>query len=107
MSAATSPADHVVRIRDQLGPCVLLRIPLGEKGPRTKDWQKLTPADMTPPYLASLNHGDNIGVSLGAASEGLCTIDADNEKFLESFLSLNPPSGKALSLVAPAVGMCG
>ena len=95
MSAATSPADHVVRIRDQLGPCVLLPIPLGEKGPRTKDWQKLTPADMSP-YLASLNHGHNIGVSLGAASEGLCTIDADNEEFLESFLSLNPAFRESL-----------
>ena len=45
---------------------------------------------MTPAYLASLNHGQNIGVLLGAASEGLCTIDVDDDDRLEAFLSLNP-----------------
>jgi putative DNA primase/helicase len=84
------PAAHVERIRNQLGPCVLLGIPLGQKGPRTRGWQKLTPSDMTPAYLESLNHGQNIGVLLGAASQGLCTIDADDDDLLESFLTLNP-----------------
>jgi hypothetical protein len=53
-------------------------------------WQKLTLADMTPSYLAGLNHGQNIGVLLGAASDGLCSIDADNDEYLEEFLKLNP-----------------
>jgi hypothetical protein len=29
----------VEQLTDQLGPCVLLKIPSGEKGPRTPDWQ--------------------------------------------------------------------
>ena len=93
MKAATEKPpdpDHVVRIRDQLGPCVLLKVPIGEKGPRIRGWQRLRQTDMTPEYLASLNHGQNIGVLLGAASEGLCTIDVDDDDRLEDFLSLNP-----------------
>jgi hypothetical protein len=81
---------HVARIQGQLGPCVLLGIPRREKGPRVPGWQKLTMADMTPAYLAGLNHGQNMGVSLGAVSRGLCTIDADNDDYLEEFLELNP-----------------
>ena len=86
----SEPAEPVVRFRDLLGPCVLLGIPPGQKGPRIPGWQKLTLADMTPAHLASLNHDQNIGVVLGAASEGLCTIDVDNDDHLEAFLSLNP-----------------
>ena len=80
----------IARIQSQLGPCVLLTIPRGEKGPRVPKWQQLTMADMTPAYLAGLNHGQNIGVVLGTASERLCTIDVDNDNRLEEFLSLNP-----------------
>ena len=93
MKAATGKPpdpDHVVRIRDQLGPCVLLKVPTGKKGPRIRGWQRLGQTDMTPEYLASLNHGQNIGVLLGAASEGLCSIDIDNDNQLEAFLRLNP-----------------
>ena len=92
-SAATEEPpdpDHVVRIRDQLGPCVLLKVPTGKKGPRIRGWQRLRQTDMTPEYLASLNHGQNIGVLLGAASEGLCSIDIDNDNQLEAFLGINP-----------------
>lgn len=64
------------KILDIIGPAVLLAIPAGEKAPKREAWQKLTPADMTPEYLASLNHGDNIGVSLGKASNGLCRLIA-------------------------------
>ena len=78
------------QILAQLGPCVLLDIPRGKKGPNTKEWQKLTLTHMTPEYLASLNGSKNIGVSLGAASQGLCSIDVDNDDELERFLSLNP-----------------
>jgi hypothetical protein len=51
---------------------------------------------MTPEYLAGLNHGGNIGVSLGKASGGLCTIDADTDGFLESFLIANPDLRESL-----------
>ena len=78
------------KIVEVIGPAVLLSIPPGEKGPRLKNWQKLTLADMSPEYLAGLNHGDNIGVSLGEVSEGLCTVDCDSDALLEVFLSANP-----------------
>jgi hypothetical protein len=68
----------------------ILAIPLGKKGPNTKEWQKLTLTHMTPDYLASLNGNKNISVSLGPASQGLCSIDVDNDDELERFLSLNP-----------------
>jgi hypothetical protein len=41
-------------------------------------------------YLTGLNHGNNIGVLLGKPSEGLCTIDVDDDDELEAFLGLNP-----------------
>ena len=44
-------------------------------------------ADMTPAYLAGLDHGQNIGVVLGTASERLCTIDADMTITLRSSCS--------------------
>jgi putative DNA primase/helicase len=84
------------QILNQLGSCVLLAIPPGEKGPRTPGWQKYTLNDMSPGYLASLNHGQNIGVLLGAASQGLCTVDADNDAFLEAFLKCNPAMRESL-----------
>jgi putative DNA primase/helicase len=78
------------QISDQIGPAVLLAIHEGEKRPRMKGWPELTLADMTPAYLAQLNDGSNIGVLLGEGSRGLCTVDADNDDFLESFLEANP-----------------
>ena len=88
--------DIAEQISNQLGPCVLISIPAGEKGPRAPGWQKLTQADMTPSYLASLNHGNNIGVLLGEPSGGLCSVDADNEEFLDGFLAANPELRKSL-----------
>ena len=82
-----SITDKIIKV---IGPAVLLAIPPGKKGPRLEDWQKLTLANMTPDYLAGLNHGDNIGVSLGEASEGLCTVDCDSDALLETFLSVIP-----------------
>jgi len=51
------------QILAQLGPCVLLAIPLGKKGPNTKEWQKLTLTPITPEYVASFNGSKNIRVS--------------------------------------------
>ncbi len=73
-----------------LGSAVLVPIPHGEKGPKLMGWQKLRQKDMTPAYVMRLSHGSNIGVVLGAASEGLCTIDVDSDEHLEEFLELNP-----------------
>ena len=77
---------------EQIGAAVLLPIPRGKKGPVIKNWQKLTLAQMTAEYLAGLNHGGNIGVLLGIASQSLCTIDVDKDEYLEAILELNPAS---------------
>ena len=82
--------DVADKILACIGPAVLLSIPSGQKGPRINAWQKLTVADMTPEYLAGLNHGDNIGVSLGEASGGLCSVDCDSNDLLETFVAANP-----------------
>jgi hypothetical protein len=80
----------VERILGLLAPCVLLPVPYGEKGCKIEGWPRLRVADMTPDYLAALNHGSNIGVSLGEASGDLCTSDIDSDELLEEFLTLNP-----------------
>ena len=72
------------------GPAVLLPIPANAKGPRFADWQKTPLAAMDDPaYLARFTGGGNIGVLLGEASEGLCTVDLDGEKEAAMFLGLN------------------
>jgi hypothetical protein len=86
----------VEQLMSILGPCVLVHIPKGSKGPKTKVWQKLTQANMTPDYLAGLNHDNNIGVLLGHVSGGLCTIDADSDEFLADLLAINPRFKDAL-----------
>jgi P4 family phage/plasmid primase-like protien len=82
---------HVAEILDLLGPdVVLLEIPSGEKGPRTKNWQQ-TPASRMQDgrYLRRLGQG-NIGVLQGEPSNGVSSIDVDADKDLEEFLELNP-----------------
>ena len=69
---------------------VLLSIPIGKKAPKLRKWQLKTIADMSDPaYLRSLETG-NIGVLVGAPSNGLCSIDIDADEHVEPFLALNP-----------------
>jgi hypothetical protein len=70
------------------GPAVLLNVRMRGKAPTAEKWQKITLEDMTPFYLSELRA--NIGVSLGAASNGLHTIDCDTEEFFAALLALNP-----------------
>lgn len=84
-------------VADLRGPAVLLAVPRGKKAPRAAGWQKHTLADMTrPEYLASLNHGGNVGVLLGHASAGLCALDFDFDADADLFLCLNPALASAL-----------
>lgn len=78
-------AENITR---HIGPAVLIPIPKGQKGPKLQGWHKLTLGDLTPDYLAGLA-GGNVGVSLGSASGGLVSIDADSDEFLEAFLATN------------------
>lgn len=78
-------------IQELLAPVVLLAVAHGEKKPLLNEWQTFTLDRMKDPqYLASLNHGNNIGVALGKNSQGLCTIDLDRDEDIEPFLALNP-----------------
>ena len=72
-------------------PAVLLPIRKGTKAPTRSKWQKLTFAStQTPAYQRSLSNAFAIGVSLGEASQNLCSIDFDDDNALETFLALNP-----------------
>ncbi len=78
----------LARLRSLLGDAAVFLACDGKK-PIPKKWQKLTPADMTQNYLAKLA-GHNIGVVLGSASNGICSIDLDCDDDVEPFLALNP-----------------
>lgn len=77
-----------------LGTAVLLDVTKGGKAPRDKRWQRITLEDMTPHYLRGLT--GNIGVSLGKASNGLHSIDCDEETTFARLLELNPDFANTL-----------
>jgi hypothetical protein len=67
-------------------------MPIGKKRPIEKGWQRTTFEDtQRPEYEKELyqvfERGGNLGVLLG---HGLCTIDVDDDKFVDGFLALNP-----------------
>jgi P4 family phage/plasmid primase-like protien len=78
-------------LRELLGcKVILIPIPRGQKGPMIKGWQNIKlPQTEGADYQRALAQG-NIGVLLGAPSEGLCAIDIDADGELEGFLALNP-----------------
>jgi hypothetical protein len=82
---------HVDALRELLGYDVtLIPVKPNTKIPAVEGWPDLTADCMDDPrYLARLRRG-NIGVSLGAPSSGLCTVDIDDEAFVEPFLRDNP-----------------
>src|SRR6266511_4233563 len=86
-TAATS--DRIAHLRELLGPAVLLSWPSGSKGYRRK-WKHLQLTDMDQDYLAKLEKAGNIGVALGPSSDGLVTIDIDDDGHVEPFLEANP-----------------
>jgi P4 family phage/plasmid primase-like protien len=69
---------------------VLVPIPRGQKRPVAKGWQNTNSTKMlNVDYKRALSQG-NIGVLLGAPSDGLCAVDIDSDEELEGFLALNP-----------------
>ena len=74
-----------------LGPdVVLLPVWAKSKKPKDSNWTKLTSKDMqSPRHLHQLRYS-NIGVLLGKASGGLCTIDIDSDELAGEFLKANP-----------------
>ena len=83
--------SHVQSLVALLGSqALLLPIRTGTKKPSGK-WRHLTIGDMAnPKHIAKLSRAANIGVALGDASNGLCSIDIDNDALVEPFLEMNP-----------------
>ena len=111
MKLNPNAGDTFNRITELLGAdTVLLPIPHKKKCPCFKGWQQLTP-DQTQadgfkitysrkdisgnttsqdiPYKQALQQG-NIGVLLGKPSNGVCSIDIDDDRGVEPFIRLNP-----------------
>jgi bifunctional DNA primase/polymerase-like protein len=94
---ASKRISHILSL---LGPALLLPWPARCKGSRKK-WKHLQLTDMTTPsHLAKLETADNIGVALGRASNGLVTIDVDDEDYIAQFLEANPLLSKTLRTTA-------
>ena len=88
--STTVTADPSSYLRGLLGPAVLLPWPTRSKGDRRR-WKHLQLADMNEAnHLAKLERAGNIGVALGQVSNGLVTIDLDNDSQAYSFLAANP-----------------
>jgi hypothetical protein len=82
--------NRIEHLQELLGPAVLLPWPSGSKGDRRK-WKHLQLTDMNDDsYLVKLEKASNIGVALGAVSDGLVTIDIDRDDFVNPFLDANP-----------------
>ncbi len=85
--AESKRISHILGV---LGPALLLPWPVGCKGSQKK-WKHLQLTDMrAPSHLADLEQAGNIGVALGKVSNGLVTIDFDDEGYVEHFLEVNP-----------------
>jgi bifunctional DNA primase/polymerase-like protein len=89
LNATSANNERVEHLRELLGSAVLLPWPAGSKGDRRK-WKHLQVTDMDEDYFAKLEKAGNIGVALGAVSNGPVTIDIDDNNHVEPFLEANP-----------------
>jgi hypothetical protein len=92
----TSNSDRIEHLRELLGPAVLLPWRTGSKADRSK-WKHFQLSDMAGEnHLERLEKAGNIGVALGKVSEGLITIDIDDDSVVSLFLEANPLLKKTL-----------
>jgi hypothetical protein len=86
----TASPERIQHLLDLLGEAVLLAVPAHSKASQ-KRWGDIGPAHMKDHrYLANLQRAGNIGVALGAVSNGLVTIDFDDDSHIGPFLEANP-----------------
>ena len=91
LAISMDATQSVRNILGWIGPAVLLPAPPGCKGSREAGWNRKSLADMADPaHLATFREDSNISVLLGQASQGLCSIDFDNDEAAGRFLELNP-----------------
>jgi hypothetical protein len=94
------PSRRIFHILGLLGTAVLLPWPARCKGSRKK-WKHLQLTDMSEPgHRAELERTDDIGVALGRVSNGLVTLDFDDDDYIEPFLEVNPPLRATLRTTA-------
>ena len=91
----SDPANEIKSVIEsltaRLGDCVLIPVKPKEKAPAITGWQSLTiEATKRDDYWAAFSDESNIGVVLGSASGGLCTVDLDSDEAAEKFLEVNP-----------------
>ena len=84
-------SDPVKWLQELIGQDVVL-LPVWDKSKKPKDtnWTKLTIQDMQNSRHLHLLRCSNIGVLLGKASGGLCSIDIDSDELAGEFLKANP-----------------
>jgi hypothetical protein len=88
--SAPAISDRISHLLALVGPAVLLPWPSGSKGDRRK-WKHLQLSDMDDgSHLAKLTKAGNIGIALGKASNGLVTIDLDEDTYVDAILAANP-----------------
>jgi P4 family phage/plasmid primase-like protien len=93
IDAATKASypPHLKRFFELLSPVVILPVTPGEKGPHIKGWNKFDMEKMRDrAYVRKFWRMCNVGVLLGSASSGLCSIDIDGDEFVSPFLDANP-----------------
>ena len=89
-------SDRISHILELVRPALLLPWPASSKGGRRK-WKHLQLSDMDEgSHLAKLAKAGNIGVALGEVSNGLVTIDLDQDSYVDAFLGANPLLTKTL-----------
>jgi P4 family phage/plasmid primase-like protien len=83
---------RVLRILTNFGHASTTLVPVhwGTKIPAFKRWQHLTPMDLNDDGFVRLLEKSNIAILTGPASDGLVSIDFDDEAAFEQFRSLNP-----------------
>ena len=79
---ASDRISHILRL---VGPALLLPWSPGSKGGQRK-WKNLQISAMgEPSHLAKLARAGNIGIALGKVSNGLVTIDLDQDTYVTLF----------------------
>jgi Bifunctional DNA primase/polymerase, N-terminal. len=89
--------EAIAKLQRLLGNDVLyLPWPLGKKGTKRK-WKGFTSARMSDPkYLKLFTKNINIGIAQGTISNGVCSIDIDDNDEVEGFIALNPKLANSL-----------
>ena len=89
--------SKVAELRNLLGQdVVLLPVRRETKTPIGK-WGELSLNDMSDPsHREKLNNAVNIGVVQGEVSNGLCSIDIDDDEWVERIMKLNPMLSETL-----------